>query len=119
MQAALLGFAAMAYDEGLAQRIRETLGGRSDLVEKRMFGGLAFTVSGHMCCGVLGETLMARVGPDQHATALKEPHAREMDFTGRAMKGFVYVDPEGIESDCDLRVWLERCAGFVASLPPK
>jgi hypothetical protein len=72
-----------------------------------------------MCCGVLGDTLMARVGPDQYDAALRRPHAREMDFTGRAMRGLVYVDPEGIESDKDLLRWLALCEKFVASLPPK
>ena len=81
----------MAYDEGVAQRLRDVFGDRTDVVEKRMFGGLAFMVSGNMCCGVVGKELMARVGPEQYEQALKEPYAREMDFTGKPMKGFVYV----------------------------
>ena len=109
----------MAYDEGLAERLREIFADRYDMDEKRMFGGLAFMVHGHMCCGIVGDTLMARVGPAQYPHALRQPHAREMDFTGKAMKGFVYVDPDGFESDEDLRVWVALCENFVDSLPPK
>ena len=90
-----------------------------EYVEKRMFGGIAFMVGGHMCCGVLGDALMARVGPDRHAEALARPHARQMDFTGRPMKGFVYVAPEGFESDRDLGAWVRSCLDFVASLPAR
>lgn len=109
----------MAYDEGVAQRLREALADRPDVVEKKMFGGIAFMVAGHMCCGIVGEELMARVGPDQYDAALKEPHAREMDFTGRPLKGFIYVGVEGFASDADLETWIARCGQFVRSLPPK
>lgn len=109
----------MAFDEGLAQRLREILAAREDVVEKRMFGGLAFMVSGNMCCGVLGEDLMARVGPAQYASLLQLPHARPMDFTGKPLKGFVYVGHEGIASDDELAVWVERCLEFTDALPPK
>ena len=109
----------MAYDEGLAERLREIFADRYDIDEKKMFGGIAFMLHGHMCCGIVNDTLMARVGPDQYDTALRRPHAREMDFTGKAMKGFVYVDPTGFESDEDLRTWVALCESFVNSLPPK
>ena len=109
----------MAYDEGLAERLREIFADRYDVDEKRMFGGLAFMLHGHMCCGIVNDTLMARVGADQYADALQRSHAREMDFTGKAMKGFVYVDPAGFETDEDLRDWVAICEGFVNSLPPK
>lgn len=109
----------MAYDEGLAQRIREALEERSDVSEKRMFGGVAFLVRGNMCCGVARENLMVRVGPEDYDDALGQPHAREMDFTGRAMKGFVYVAAEGVEDDGDLHGWVERGVAFAGSLPPK
>lgn len=109
----------MAYDEGLAQRVREALAGRSGLVEKRMFGGIAFMLRGHMCCGVIGDTLMARVGPAQHEAALTRPHARPMDFTGKPMKGYLYIAPEGIERDVDLDMWIDLCVAFVQSLPEK
>lgn len=109
----------MAYDEGLAHRLREIFAERDDIVERKMFGGLAFMLSGNMCCGVLGDELMARVGPDQYASVLKLPHARQMDFTGKALKGFVYVTYQGISSDNELETWVGRCMDFAASLPPK
>ena len=109
----------MAFDKGVAQRLRELFAGRTDVVEKKMFGGIAFMVSGNMCCGVVGEELMARVGPEQYEAALKEPHAREMDFTGKPMKGFVYVGAAGFESDDDLASWVNRCEQFVRTLPAK
>ena len=67
----------MAYDEGLAERIRERMAAVPEVIEKNMFGGLCFMVSGNMCCGIIGDTLMARVGPDQYASCLRIPHARE------------------------------------------
>ncbi|MCL4744487.1 MAG: TfoX/Sxy family protein [Burkholderiaceae bacterium] len=107
----------MAFDEGVAQRLREALGARGDVLEKRMFGGIAFMVGGHMCVGVIGESMMARVGPARYAEALQRPHAREMDFTGRAMTGFVHVAPQGFESDSALGDWLGLCLEFVDTLP--
>jgi hypothetical protein len=84
-----------------------------------MFGGIAFMSHGRMFIGVLGDTLMARVGPNRYAEALQQPWAREMDFTGKPMKGYVFVAPEGFESDYGLEYWLTRCLEFVESLPPK
>lgn len=109
----------MAYDSDTADRIRQWFAGRTDVVERKMFGGLAFLVRGHMCCGVLGTTLVARVGPEQYAEALKKPHVRVMDFTGRPMTGLVTVAPDGFRSARALRAWIERCERFVRSLPPK
>ena len=109
----------MAFDEGVAERIREELGDRPDIGEKKMFGGIAFMHSGHMCCGVVGDVLMARVGPDAYADALARPNTREMDFTGRALKGFVYVDPPGFDEDSQLREWIDLCLSFTGSLPAK
>ena len=109
----------MAYDEGVAERLREIFFSNKNITEKKMFGGIAFMVNGNMCCGVVNDTLMARVGPDQYEAALKMPHARKMDFTGKPLKGFVYVAPEGIESDEDLARWVKRSLDFVASLPAK
>jgi len=109
----------MSYDEGLAQRIREELQDRTDVEEKKMFGGLCFMVSNHMCCGIVKDTLMARVGPDQYEKCLAKKHASEMDFTGKAMKGMVYVSQDGMESDLNLAKWLSYCTKFVESLPPK
>ena len=87
----------MSFDEGLAQRIREWLDEQVGLSEKRMFGGLAFLVHGNMAVGVVKSELMVRVGPDAHAAALREPHARPMDFTKRPMKGFVFVSEDGCD----------------------
>jgi TfoX/Sxy family transcriptional regulator of competence genes len=109
----------MAYDEGLAERLRDVYVGMPDVAEKKMFGGLAFMVNGHMSCGVVNETLMVRVGPEAYANALARPHARQMDFTGKPLKGFVYVAPEGVESDEALSSWVSLSLEFVGSLPPK
>jgi TfoX/Sxy family transcriptional regulator of competence genes len=109
----------MAYDEGLAERLREIFEDLPAVGEKKMFGGLAFMVHGHMSCGIVDDTLMVRVGPDQYADALSRPHARKMDFTGKPLKGFVYVAPEGIETDDALAAWVRLSLGYVATLPPK
>ena len=110
---------AMAYDETLADRVRETLGPRPDLTERKMFGGLCLMAGGHMFCGILGEELMLRLGPDSAETALTRPHVRAMDFTGRPLKGMVYVEPGGFRGEQSLRGWLDLALGFVATLPPK
>ena len=109
----------MAYDEGVAERLREAYLEIDGVVERKMFGGIAFMVGGHMSCGVVKDTLMVRVGPDLYADALARPHAREMDFTGKSLTGFVYVDPAGFESDEALASWVSMSVGFVSSLPPK
>lgn len=109
----------MTIDEGLAERIRDVLRDHRGIVERRMFGGLAFMSHGHMTVGVLGDTLMARVGPDGYAEALRRPGARPMDFTGKPLKGFVYVAQEGIDSDAGLERWIADCLAFTGSLPPK
>jgi hypothetical protein len=84
-----------------------------------MFGGLAFLVRGHMVCGVLGEELMVRVGPEAYREALAMPHARPMDFTGKPLAGFVYVAPRGFAEDDALRTWVAKAVAFSLSLPPK
>jgi TfoX/Sxy family transcriptional regulator of competence genes len=109
----------MPYDEGLAERIRDLLDGRDDVTEKKMFGGLAFMINGNMCCGITNEDLMIRLGADGAKEALQHPHARDMDFTGKPLKGFVYIDPEGYAEDDDLAAWVERALAFAAELPPK
>lgn len=109
----------MAFDEGLAHRLREALADEAGLVERKMFGGLAFMLGGNMCCGVVGERLMVRVGPAAYDAALKRPHARPMDFTGKPLKGMIYVDPEGFESDKDLAAWVKAGVSFARSLPAK
>jgi TfoX/Sxy family transcriptional regulator of competence genes len=108
----------MAYDEGLAQRLHEHFEERNDIEAKKMFGGLCFMMSKHMCCGIVGDTLMARVGPDNYEDCLAAPYAKEMDFTGKAMKGMIYVSPEGIADDSDLAHRVGLCTAFVESLPP-
>ena len=109
----------MAYDEGLAERIRGVLAERRDVIEKRMFGGLAFLVRGRMSVGIVKQDLMVRVGPEAHAELVGQPHARPMDFTGRPMKGFVYVDPAGVEADADLERWVEHGLRYALSQLPK
>ncbi|MFC0111508.1 TfoX/Sxy family protein [Kibdelosporangium aridum] len=106
----------MAYDEGLATRLRDLL---PALTEKRMFGGLAFLLNGNMTVGILGEALIVRLDADEAADALTEPGARPFDFTGRPMTGWLMVDPEGHAEDDDLRRWVDRAIDFVGSLPPK
>lgn len=109
----------MGYDEGLAERIRGALDGQASVGERRMFGGIAFLVRGHMAVGIVQDKLMVRVGPDSYERMLRERHVRRMDFTGRPMKGFVYVVPAGYESDADLARWVGRGVEHVASLPAK
>ena len=109
----------MAFDEGAAQRLREFFEGQTDIVEKKMFGGIAFMRAGHMCCGLVGDVLMARVGPAVYDAALQQPHARAMDFAGKPLKGFVYVDPPGFAEDSQLEEWIKLCQAFTSSLPPK
>ena len=109
----------MAYDEQLAERIREVLERRRGVREKKMFGGLAFLVNGHMACGVQGEDLMVRVGPEDYTAALKKAGARRMDFTGRPLKGMVYVGPRGHRRAPSLKAWVDQGVSYVRSLPPK
>ena len=109
----------MSYNEALAERLRALLGDRTGVEEKKMFGGITFTVNGNMACGVTGETLIVRVGPRGYHSALTQPNCRECDFTGRPLKGMVMIDQPGIESPGDLRAWVERGFDFATSLPPK
>lgn len=109
----------MAFDEGLAQRIRELLEEHDRVVEKRMFGGVCFLVRGNMACGVYKESLIARVGPEAHAAAMKRRGAGPFDITGHAMKGWVMVAPEGLESDRSLAELVALGVGHAQSLPQK
>jgi len=108
----------MSYDEKLADRIRRALGPRDDVEERKMFGGLAFLRSRRMFCGISKDDLMVRVGPERYQAALEKPHVRPMDFTGRPMKGYVYVAPDGRRTDAALRAWVNLSASFVDTLPP-
>lgn len=109
----------MAYSEAVAGRVRKALGAQRGLSEKKMFGGIAFLVRGNMCCGVIGDELMVRVGPEAYAAALARPHVREMDFTGKPLKGYVYVEPAGFRSAPSLAAWMKQATGFAGSLPAK
>ena len=109
----------MAYDEGLAQRIRERLGTEPGIGEKRMFGGIAFLVHGNMAVGVSGDDLMVRVGPDATDAALARPGTRIFDMTGRPMRGWILVAGDALAEDEVLEAWLDEGSAFAASLPPK
>ena len=109
----------MPYNEVLAQRIRATLTEHDAVDEKKMFGGLTFMLNGNMCCGIIRDDLMVRVGPEQQADALAQPHARELDFTGRPMRGMVVVAAAGLDNDADLQAWVQRGVAFVSGLPAK
>jgi TfoX/Sxy family transcriptional regulator of competence genes len=108
----------VAYDEDLADRVRAVLPPAEAVTERQMFGGLAFMLSGHMFCGVVKDTLMLRLGPDGAERALDRPHVRPMDFTGRPMKGMVFVEPDGLKGAA-LRHWVDAAAAFTHTLPPK
>ena len=108
----------MAYDEELAERIREVLPNPAAVREQKMFGGLAFLVGGHMFCGVIGDDLLVRLGPDGAELALSRPHVRPMDFTGRPMRSMVLVGPDGLRGAA-LRRWVAMGLAFARDLPPK
>ena len=110
---------AMAYDQDLANRLREQLAGEDAVTEKEMFGGIAFLVGGNMAVGVSRENLMVRVGKEQGDAALEEPHTRPFDMTGRPMKAWVLVEPAGIETDEALGAWVGRGVAYARSLPAK
>jgi hypothetical protein len=110
----------VAYDEALAERVREQLAGERGLTEKAMFGGLAFLLDGNMSVGLSGGgELMVRVGPEATDDALARPHTRVFDMTGRPMRGWILVAPEGIGGDGELAAWVRRGVDFARSLPPK
>jgi TfoX/Sxy family transcriptional regulator of competence genes len=110
---------AVAFNEALAARIRRAVAGTAGVAEKRMFGGVAFMLHGHMFVGVVDSSLMARVGPEEYQAALSRPHVREMDFTGKPMRGYVFVDPAGLRTARGLQHWTRKCARFVSTLPKK
>lgn len=109
----------MAYSESLATRVRHALRDQGRVVEKRMFGGLAFLMRGNLCVALIDQSLIVRVGPAAYEAALAEPHVREFDFTGRPMRGWVVADPEAIDLDADLLRWIEQAVDFVQTLPAK
>jgi hypothetical protein len=103
----------MAYDDKLANRIRQVFGARGDITERKMFGGLAFLCRGRMCCGIVGHDLMVRVVEDEFDDVMRGRHVRPMDFTGTPLRGFVYVAPPGFRRAAALRTWLSRGERFV------
>jgi TfoX/Sxy family transcriptional regulator of competence genes len=110
----------MAYDEGLAARVRTLLDARSDVEDREMFGGIVFLVAGNMACGVMAEDLVVRAGRDAADDLLaSEAGTRVFDMTGRPMRAWVVVAPEATADDGDLERWVRRGEEFAASLPPK
>lgn len=109
----------MPFDRELAARAREILAEHGPVDERKMFGGTAFMFKGYMCCGVLNDDLVVRLGPDGATAALDESHVRPMDFTGRPMKGYVFVGPLATRTEPALRGWIRSCIEFVESLPPR
>jgi hypothetical protein len=109
----------MPYSQSLAARVRDALAQRRGITERRLFGGLSFLLYGNLLVAVWGYSLIVRLGREQAELALSRPYVREFDATGRPMKGWVVVDPEAIDSDHQLREWVEMAWDFVASLPPK
>lgn len=108
----------MAYDEQLAARVRTLLANRTDVSERKMFGGLTFMVGGNMCCGVNGNELIVRLDPEHEDEALARPHARPMDFTGRPMRGFITIRPDGLKGR-RLNRWVQEAVARAESLPAK
>ena len=109
----------MAFNEELAERIRQGLARRKGIEEKKMFGGFGFLLNGNLLVGVWKDSLIVRLGPDEGDEALREPHVKEFDITGRPMKGWVLVEPEGVQHDNQLKGWIQRAVKFVRTLRAK
>lgn len=109
----------MVYSVSLAARIRDALGKTRGVEEKKMFGGVGYLLNGNLLVGVWKNSLVVRLGPEQATAAIEEEHVTEFDITGRPMKGWVLVKPDGVENDEQLRGWIERAMKFVATLPKK
>lgn len=109
----------MAYNEKLAERIRPLLESTRGVTEKKMFGGLSFLVNGNMCVGIVGEEIIVRVHPDHHDGYVAKPHARIMDFTGKPMRGWIFVAPEGFKTKSQLQSWVQAGLDYVENLPKK
>ncbi len=109
----------MAYNEAVAERIRKVLVRRKGLAERKMFGGIAFMLDGNMCCGVVDDKIVLRLGKEGSDEALKDPYVKVMDFTGRPIRSMVYLDPDGVARETELKKWLDRSVKFTSSLPKK
>jgi hypothetical protein len=109
----------MVFDESLAARIRDALSRKKGVEEKKMFGGICFLLHGNLFVGVWKDSLIARLGPEEGEAALREPHVRKFDITGKPMRNWVLVEPEGVEDDDQLKAWIERATKFVGKLPAK
>lgn len=109
----------MAYDENLAERVRSHLAGMPLLVEKKMFGGVGFLLQGNMACGVHGENLIVRVDPQEYEEMLSKQHVRPFDMTGKPMKGWIFVLPEGVGSEAELEDWVKTGLDYAWRLPAK
>jgi hypothetical protein len=109
----------MAFSEDLAERIRQQLAGLKNIEEKKMFGGVGFLLNGNMLLGVWKDSLIARLGLEEGEAALREPHVKPFDITGRAMKGWVLVEPGGVETEGQLNDRIQRAMTFVVTLPAK
>ena len=109
----------MVFNEALAVRIRQQLARRKNVEEKKMFGGVGFLLNGNLLVGVWKDSLVVRLGSDEGEEALKEPHVKEFDITGRPMRNWVLVEPEGVEDDDQLSGWIQRAMKFLRTLPAK
>lgn len=109
----------MAYDEKVASRVRTAMVRRRGVREQKMFGGIAFMVNDHMCCGVLDDNLVLRLGNEAVLKALNHDHTRPMDFTGKVLKSMIYIEPKGFAKDADLRKWLDQAVKFARAQPAK
>lgn len=109
----------MAFDEGLAQRVRELLHDHPGYQEKKMFGGIGFLIHGNMACGVIRDALIVRVGAEKYTESLLQPHVELFDITGRAMTGWVLVEEPGYRADQDLEDWVSQGFDYALTLPPK
>ena len=106
----------MTYNEELASMIRESIKGKRNITEKKMFGGLAFLFKGKMFCGIVKDDLMIRTGPEMYEKALSKPHSRPMDFTGKPMKGFVYVNSQGYKTKKSLTTWISLGLNYTSKI---
>jgi TfoX/Sxy family transcriptional regulator of competence genes len=109
----------MAYDEKLLKRIRQILAARGDVLEQKMFGGVAFMVGGRMACGPHGDRLIVRIGEEAAREHIGKPHVKPMDFTGRVMKAFATIEPGGLRTEAQLRKWVTMAADFATAEGPR